>query len=428
MASKPIYKVNVNQLRPGVFIKLDIPWYKHPFLVNKFKITKQDQIEVLKELNIQSVLCIPDKSEALPLTAEEMGQQTVSLDADAKQVLQELWNRKNERLDTFRKQKREYLQCEKKFMNTAIAIQNIMKNMRPEEAVLPSDAESMIEEMMQSLMSSGETVVRLMNVQADRDDLYQHTVNVTVLSLMLGQELGLNAHVLRELGIGAVFHDIGMQRIPKRVRCKRSPLSKNEIMVLQLHPQFGEEIILNIGDFPKEARKVVRSHHEKIDGSGYPDKLQDEKISTLARIVAITDSFDMYCNGINMKKPLTPFQALSFMYKNEGDKYDRKFLSVFIRSLGIYPPGTIVALNSGAVGIVVAASKHNPLRPSLVLYDPEVPRNDALIFSMEDDPDLKILRSALPSELSEKVRNYLMPKNSVRYFIDQSDSGIVQPS
>ncbi len=426
MASKPLFKVNVNQLRLGVFIKIDVPWYKHPFLINKFKITKEDQIQILKELKIQSVICIPDKCDTLPMTQEEAAsQQAAPEDGAAPNMLNELWKVKNERLDNYRKDKREYLQCEKRFNNAVIAVQNLMKNLTAEEAVIPNDAEAMVSEMLQSLMSSGETVVRLMNVQADRDDLYQHTVNVTLLSLMLGKELGLNAHVQRELGIGAVFHDIGMQRIPKRVRCKRAPLSKNELTVLQMHTLFGEEIVANIADFPKESKKVVRSHHEKLDGSGYPDKLSADKISTLARIVSIADGFDIYCNGINRQKPLTPFQALSFMYKNEGDKYDRKFLSVFIHAMGIYPPGTIVTLSSGAIGMVVATSNHNPMRPSLVLYDPEVPRNDAAIFNMDDDPDLKILRSAHPSELPEKVLNYLAPK-SMRYFIGKSSESVLE--
>lgn len=420
MAKLPVFKVNVNQLRPGVFIKLDVPWYKHPFLINRFKITKQDQIDILKELEIQSVYCIPDKSDALPLKPGEDIQQGGSGEGDVKNMVQELWKRKSERLERYRRQKKEYSQCETMFNNTVIAIQKVMKNLRPEDSALPAGAELVVTDLVESLMSTGETVVRLVNVQADREDLYQHTVNVTVLSLMLGKELGLDNEELRLLGLGAVFHDVGKQRIPRKVLCKKTPLMKNELEVIKLHARFGDEMVGKIQDFPQESRRIVRSHHEKLDGSGYPDHPPAEELSQFVRIVSIANSFDSYCNGENLKKPLTPYQALGFMFKNEAGKYDKQILSVFIRSLGVYPPGTLVALNNGAIGLVVATSNNNPLCPSLILYDAEVPRNEAVIFNMEDDEDVKILKSLLPSELPPNVRDYLLPQNNMRYFIDSA--------
>jgi hypothetical protein len=163
--------------------------------------------------------------------------------------------------------------------------------------------------------------------------------------------------------------------------------------------------------------RAVKEHHEHCNGTGYPVGLKGENISKMARIIAIVDSYDNLCNNQNLEKRMTPYEVLSHMYTKQQNQIDIDLFSAFIRSMGIYPPGTVVQLSNGEIGIVITINPNNPLKPSLLLYDPSIPREQALICEMEENEDIAIEKSIRVDELPDEVRFYLSATSNVTYFM-----------
>ena len=280
------------------------------------------------------------------------------------------------------------------------------------------DAQEVVSGMVNVFLADTDATVHLINIKEKEESIYHHSLNVSVLALTIGKKVGLDVEELNWLGLGALFHDVGKSKIDRKILRKPPPLTKPELELLQLHPRYGAEIVGQSGEFPPEAVQVILQHHEQVNGMGYPQRLSRQAISLPARITAIADEYDNLCNHGDIEKAMTPYQALSFMYTKRQDRLDVDLLSTFIRCLGIYPPGTVVRLTNGMYGIVVSINPRNPLKPSLMLYDPDVPRSEALIFDMEDDLDVNIEKSVQPEKLDPEVRYYLSPQTHLTYFMD----------
>ena len=204
----------------------------------------------------------------------------------------------------------------------------------------------------------------------------------------------------------------------KKVLVKEKGWTKAELDFLQMHPKYGVEILAPADDFPKLSLLVIYQHHEHCDGSGYPKGLNASQIHHLTKILAIANVYDNHCNKRNLADSLTPYEALSYMFSKQKFTLDAKLLSAFIRCLGIYPPGTVVQLNNGAIGMVISVNPENQLYPSIVIYDPEIPKKEALIIDLQDDPDLKITQSIRPGALPKVIFDYLSPRERITYYVD----------
>jgi putative nucleotidyltransferase with HDIG domain len=249
-------------------------------------------------------------------------------------------------------------------------------------------------------------------------------LNVTVLAVMLGRSLGLAPEELRQLGIGCLFHDIGKRDIPDRVRNKTEILNRAERNLMQQHPTYGVVMAEKL-QLPAGAVSIVAQHHEFADGSGYPHGLKGVQIAPLARIAAIVNTYDDLCNQSGLHDPLTPFEALAQMFAQQRHHFDAAMLNQFIRCMGVYPPGTVVELSNAALGMVVSISSANPLRPTIVIYDPSIPPSEALIVDLESEPALSIKATLKPAQLPREVHDYLSPRKHATYFFS---AGARQPS
>ncbi|MHC1744497.1 MAG: HD-GYP domain-containing protein [Syntrophobacteraceae bacterium] len=415
-------RVPISHLRVGVFIRLELPWFKHPFLLGSFKIKSPDQIRVLKELGLSTVICIPEKSDQLPVAPSDLqpeaekdaGRGRSESEASSQQAL---WDIKNERIARLKTQRERLNRCEREFEQTLTRVKNIITNVGMASREVVGDADTVVKDMVGSLLSDTSVVIQLMNTKPGSEDIFYHSLNAVVLGLVLGRECGLDADALQSLGLGLIFHDIGKQRIPKKILRKPAALTPPELKLIQLHPKYGEEMIASrVPDFPPEAMNIIGRHHETLDGKGYPSGLAGEQIPLLVRLASIANVFDNHCNKLDPAISLTPSQALSFMFRKQAAQLDRSLMAVFVRCLGVYPPGTLVHLSNDSVGMVVGANPQNTLRPSVLLYDPDIPRNEALIVDMEDEPDLTIVESIHPAKLDPQVFAYLSPRSRVSYF------------
>lgn len=421
------HRVAVQQLRVGVFIRLDLKWFEHPFLFSSFKIRSADQIQTLRELGLTHVFYVPEKSDLDPLSLEQVPDALLEPTERTEGTDERLLQFRKARIQRLQERNRRLQHCEKEFTRTFGQVKSLMENMSTASSDVARQADVVVEGIVETLLAETEVVVNLMNVKSKDEGLYFHVLNVTLLALLLGREHGLDAESLRYLGVGALFHDVGKHRIPKKVLYKRGPLSVPERQLIELHSVYGEEMMAGIEGFPPQAREIIRHHHESIDGKGYPDKLAGDQIPLPAKITAIANVYDNCCNPLDPNEAMTPHEALSHMYCYRQQEFDRDLLTLFIRALGVYPPGTIVLLSNGMTGIIVSLNSGNPLRPSVLIYDPAIPKNEAVIVDLDEVPDVTINKSIRPSQLSPEVYNYLSPRTQVYYFIDTADRSSGSP-
>lgn len=415
----PEYRISVDQLRPGVFVRLEkTNWFSHPFLFSSFKIKDEEQIAVLRRLGVADLICVPEKSDVLPLPPSREEKQAVVPSPEADAAVDRLWDIKRERTKRLQEKKRRIAECEERFAHSLNDCSNIMKGIVRGNSQSVIEGMAFVERLTDRFLRDQESTLHLMNVLDPAERIYSHALNVAILSMMVGRGAGLDAPRMQTLGMGALFHDVGKARIEKKLLRKRGKLTRSERTLLESHPSFGVEILTAIPEFPLSAVAVVEQHHEHMDGSGYPKGLTGNDVDRLARIVCIANAYDNLCNQPDPDDSLTPYLALSYMFGQQKALYDPEYLALFIRSLGVYPPGTVVQLTNGAIGMVMSVNPSNQLRPSVVLYDSEVPRKEALIVELADEPDLKVEKSIRLSHLPQEIFDYLSPRTRISYFVD----------
>ncbi|MFW5838076.1 MAG: HD-GYP domain-containing protein [Desulfovibrionaceae bacterium] len=415
----PEYRVTVDQLRPGVFIRLEqINWFNHPFLFNNFKVKDETQIAILKDLGVRRVICVPEKSDRLPGKPRETPATEAKPPAGA---LDDLWRVKKERTRRLREKKQRIAQCEHRYSSSIQSVSEVMHAVTTGDVSALGDARELVDALAGHFLQDIESTLHLMNVLTPVKTVYYHALNTAVLSLMLGRDVGLDPEGMRSLGMGALFHDVGKTRIEKKILRKRGPLTRLERERVEQHPALGVELLEHVEDFPKDALAVVAQHHEHVDGSGYPAGVAGHSIPDLARIAAIANVYDNHCNHPDPAESYTPYQALSYMFTRQRAWFDKDYLALFIRNLGVYPPGTVVQLSNGALGLVISSNPSNQLRPSLVLYDPEIPKKEALVVDLAEEPEFKIEKSIRPAHLPPEIFDYLRLRSRITYYVDPAE-------
>ena len=420
MTSPPITRtISVEQLCVGLYVHLDLAWLEHSFARNSFKIKSIEQIAAIKQLGIKTIRVEPARCDGRPLplvSNPEAVIAPVEMAAPSAEEV-EMINAKKERIQKLIEEREAIAKCEKDYLKAANAIKDISRNLfsRPKET--RENADQLVKQMFDSMMADTNIAIHLMNDKIAGEDAYYHSLNVSILSMMLAKEMSLSNEDIKTLGLGCLFHDIGKIEIPDRIVHSTFALTRAEQNLLQMHCQYGENIGAKI-HLPKGAMDIISQHHEYVDGSGYPKQLSQERISPLARIVCIINAYDNHCNRPNPADSLSPYEALSYMFKQQRKLFDATALNTFIRCMGIYPPGTLVELSDGTLGMVVSVNSGKALRPSVLIYDANVPKNEAIILDLSMELELEVKSSLKASQLSPEVYDYLSPRTRMNYFFD----------
>ena len=375
-------------------------------------------------MGVKEVVWVPEKSDCLPFEIEKPDAAQEKIEPQAKSVTYEdpylelLWRVKKERVARLKQMHENLRRCTRNYERVIKSVPNLMDQMVCGSVEALSNVRETVDGIVDNFLGDTDTMVHLINIKEKEESIYHHSLNVSILALMLGKKAKLTPAEMHELGMGALFHDIGKSRIEKKILKKRGPLTKAELSILQLHPRYGVDILTKCG-IRDGVLRVVYGHHELCNGQGYPAGLKGEAIDKLSRIVSIVNYYDNLCNNPEPEKTMTPYEALSHMFKKLRNQIDMELFSVFIRAMGIYPPGTVVQLSNGEIGIVVSINPENPLKPSLLLYEPNIPKDEALIHEMAEDEDVTIERTFRADELKEDVRHYLSASRHVTYFMDK---------
>ena len=441
--------IPVEQLQVGHYIRLDGSWKDYPFLFRSFKIKNKQQIETLLDLGLETISFDPAKSKVKPGKAakarrvkpdqrtktakttkaakKETPQKPVEVEVHEEAVspgetidrkaAQEAYQERARRLEQLKARRLSQNRCEKAFKQSVSNVNDLMGDMRAQPKETLVAAEKLVGDIVTDVMGKQDITMQLVNIKG-QDNSYSHLINITMLSLIVGKELGLDDVEMKHLGSGAMLHDLGKMKIQERIVSKKSPLNEVELRTYKLYPQYGAKLAKKHGNLPKEVIDIIGQHREHEDGTGYPDNLKSDQISKLSKIVAITTAYDDHCNCPRNKKSLTPYEAMSLMYSQT--KFDENILSIFINRLGVYPPGTLVKLSDGSLAGVTGVNHDDLLNPQVVLYDPEASRDEAVILELSEEPDLNIEESIRRSEASAEMISFLNFGGTMNYFLDPS--------
>ncbi len=415
----PEKSIKPSQLCIGLYIRIDLPWMQHSFMTNSFKIKNEKQLAELKSLGLRQIAYDPQRSDAEPLPLEERSSEPEEASAVLPERNQKMWEEKQGRIVKMKERRVRLNRCEKEYTKTVSSVRNVMRNLMSQPKAAVEEADEMVAEMVGNLMVDQETTVHLVNMKGKSEGTYYHAINVSILALMLGKQLGLDQAQLQQLGLGALFHDLGHNETPEKILRKSEPLSKAEEHVYRLHPQHGARSAVKIGTLPPESIEVILQHHEMLDGSGYPKGLKGDQISELAKIVAIVNAYDNLCNNLDPKKSCTPYEAMSLLYSKERQRYDEEKLTTFITKMGVYPPGTVVRLSNAAIAVVMSVNPDALLQPKVMVYDLQIPKTEALILDLKEE-DVKVVESLRLSSLPQEVLEYLNLGETVNVYFDSS--------
>lgn len=413
MKSEIKEKVKIDDLAVGLYIDLEKSWTEHPFLFSRFKIKTEKQLSAIRQLGMSEVIVIPELSDInTPIESTEQHVEAEEVSVD------EMWEAKQERINKAEEFRQRRKQVEKNYRAQAEKMRKVTKELRIQPANAVQDVDELIEGMVDSFISNNDLLTNLVNLGSDSYNIYNHSLNVTVLSLALGSSVDLSAAEMKNLGMGALLHDIGKMEIPDRILMKTTKLNTAEYNLYKKHAELGRTLTERVKALPAESLDIIDQHHEYLDGSGFPYQLKDKKISELVRIVTIANTYDNLCNPSNPDDALEPKVALALMFTRYKDKLDNHLVQSLVRNLGVYPPGTVVKLNDNSIGLVVCVDPKNLTNPEIIVYNPDIPSDQALHINLTEHENLEIVDALRPESYPEQIHDYLGIEERSGYYFE----------
>jgi HD-GYP domain-containing protein (c-di-GMP phosphodiesterase class II) len=409
------------ELTLGMYVHLNCSWFKHPFPKNAFKISSQEQLTTIRSLGLPSVLVDPRQSNpdifcpaaVEPIVAteepEEIIDPTLPIAADycetvhlASQMYKQVLKRGGQILKTI--------------------------NAGSEEGV--TAAKVMVDALSALILDSQEsnTVASLLAAEDTDNISVLHAVNVSTLSMIIGRQLQLSHDAIRFVGMAGLLHDLGEQRIPVRILRNRNNLSPEQLQELQLHPDYTVELLRRLSHFPSEILDIIRCQHERLDGSGYPARLRGSQLSLPAQILLVVDEYDSLVHKRRESESLMPAEALAQMYAKAKTQFPDDVVVALIKTIGVYPPGSIVELSDGKIALVLSVNVEARMKPMVLLYDPAASNARPHVIDLATEPDRSIVRSLSKQHLSPAIRNYLDLYRWTGYFIESSFKTLQAPA
>jgi len=311
--------------------------------------------------------------------------------------------------------------CEAQYGEAAQGFRGVIDLVQSDPNQARTNAERLTAALLDKMLVEGDLNMRLLN-EAAGDRSTAHALNVCIIALLLGRAFGLGRDEMMDLGVGSLLHDVGKLEIAARLRHRDESFTAAENQAYQQHVVKGVAIAQAMG-MPPGPLLIIAQHHEHADGSGFPQRINMDRMSTGARIVALVNRFDGLCNPLLPSKAMTPHEALSLMFAQGRNRFDATMLNAFIRMMGVYPPGSTVQLTDDRYALVVSVNSARPLKPRVMVHDPKVAKEEALILNLEEMPDLGIRRSLKPQFLPRASLDYLSPRARIAYFFDAASTG-----
>jgi HD-GYP domain-containing protein (c-di-GMP phosphodiesterase class II) len=356
--------VPVSQVTIGMYIhELKGPWMEHPFWRTRFVLKDESDLHKLKTSRLKEVVIDNERGlDVLPEPEPVETQPTdkeialLELDGPMAEVLIEHQEVKPVPLDEERRKAAKIIQSSRR------EIASMFKDLRMGKVIEPDAVMPLVDEISASVERNTHALISLVRLKTADDYTYMHSIAVCALMTTLAKELKLPAEETRQAGLAGLMHDLGKASIPIQILNKPGSLTDNEFDIIRQHPKIGYDLLIKANILDPVTLDVCLHHHEKIDGTGYPEKLSSDGISIFAKMGAICDVYDAVTSTRAYKPGWEPGIALKRMASWKGH-FDPVILNAFVKSLGIYPIGTVVMLKSGRLAVVVRQSADSLLTP-----------------------------------------------------------------
>jgi putative nucleotidyltransferase with HDIG domain len=365
-----IKKVKVGQLKPGMQIdNLNAGWLSHPFLSKKIKISDEKTIKKIVDSGISEVYIDTEKGLDVadaPTVKEENREIEEEIKSTAETPVEE-----DDMLPKvpIEEELRKARVIQKQAKQT---IQNIMDDIRFGKQVEIEKIESVVENMVESIFRNQDALISLGKIRQKDEYTYFHSMSVGALMISFARQMGFDRRSVQEVGIGAMLHDIGKMKVPEEILNKTGKLTGDEFTTIKKHAVYSREILEESDGISETSIAVAAQHHERMDGSGYPAKLQGDEISIFGQMTAIVDVYDAMTADRCYQKKFVPSDVLKNLYEWSKHHFNRDLVQRFIRCVGIYPIGTLVRLASGMLGVIIHHSEKSLLEPVVrVVFNPD---------------------------------------------------------
>ncbi len=345
---RQLQEIHVDQLQIGMYVrKLDIPWEKSSFMFQGIKIeTEKDILAVKRECTFvwvdytESGFTTP-KASNRPAPISSIKPPAVSIED-------------------------EYSSAKSVHSLAQTTVRKLFDEIRVSGQIDSKSVRTTVSKTVDSILRNPDASIWLTRLKNKDEPTAQHSLNVAGLSIILGRNMGMTTREMEDLGICAMLHDVGKTSIPSQLLNKKGPLSDSELSLMRSHTKLGRDILLSTNSAFMGAADVAFSHHERPDGKGYPRGLSQDEIPLYANIIAITEAYDTISTQQPYQAVRSPSDALQIIYSERGKQFDDELVIKFIDSIGVFPPGSVVEMSNGEVGIVLS-NTNDKLRPRVIL-------------------------------------------------------------
>ena len=379
--SSALQKISIDELQVGMFIvEMDISWIKSPFLLHRRAIKSKNDIILLKKAGAKIVTIDLNKGHIEEQKKPDTVQESLLVEpAPAPAPEPKIETKKTKEIDPERLNMpsvslKEELNRANMLKEEALeAFKNINTFVENNQPIPVKEFEPVIDDTIDSLIRNSQALLTLMHFKRYEEKLFSHSFSVMTLALTFAIKEGVSREDLKTLGLASLLHDIGWAQLPLNLFGKAKKYTENEIKVVQQHQKIANIIVDRSKNFPAAAKQVMMNHHERIDGSGYPDGLKADQLDKLSNILILTDHYDELVHGLADRPGLIPSETLRFLYKEAvQNKLKKSQVEQLIKLLGIYPLTSAIELTSGEQGIVVEINRDKPLIPVVkIIYTSE---------------------------------------------------------
>jgi len=340
--------------------ELDRPWIESPFLFQGFRITNVDELNKLNEIceyvfvdTEKSVTPIPKNISPVPQRSNNSEQETASHIKPTKPYKTSF--------------EQEFPKALKTFQVATYSMSKIFSGVRLGHSLDVRKTKDTVEDLVKTVLRHPDALMLMTTMQDKNEQAVAHAINVCAISITFGRSLGFDENQLAELGIGALLHDIGQTKLETKLLENFSNCSEDDLKHYQDHTTYGSAILHKTKGLPDSVVSIARDHHERSNGTGYPQKLISDQLDIFTKVVSIVDIYDNVTSGVHGMPAMPCTEALKNMYAWRKNLFDPLLVEKFIQCLGIYPIGSIVELNTGEIGIVISLNPDLRLLPKVMV-------------------------------------------------------------
>ncbi|MDZ7770993.1 MAG: HD-GYP domain-containing protein [Woeseiaceae bacterium] len=372
-------QVNSSELKVGHYVaRLDRPWLETPFLFQGFLIRDDSDIEELQKY-CQYVFVDAEQSsitdqDRAALRNSVLNKATVIEDDIETQRHLRVINipepdpaRTGHYYEDKEELGKELGRAQGIQQNVAAAVSNMLDSLRKGDALDVPLLEEVVDPLVDSVLRNRDAMAWLTRIKAADEYVYQHSIGSSVWAVVFGRHLGFDRETLVAVGLGGMLLDIGKTKISTEILRKPDRLSDKEMALMRRHVEFSLDILAEAGNVDPRIECMVANHHERFNGQGYPGVVKGPDIPVLGRLAGIVDTYDAMVTKRPYANRVSSFDAMRELQRKSNNDFQSEMVDQFVQAVGMFPTGSLVELNSGEVGVVVAQNNYQRLRPEVMI-------------------------------------------------------------